>query len=109
VCVSLRYDEEATMTVALDPAVVDDATVEAFRQQGAVVVRRLFEPAEVATIERGIERNLADPSPLSLRFLGDDATHAPRPWRTSPPFEGLELPAGAPMHHPIFPVLRTRT
>jgi ectoine hydroxylase-related dioxygenase (phytanoyl-CoA dioxygenase family) len=273
------------MTVALDPAVVDDTTVEAFRAQGAVVVRRLFDPDEVATIERGIERNLADPSPLfltastaddpgrfvedfcnwqriaefrdiafssraadvagalmgadevrlyhdhllvkepgtrqptpwhqdqpyynvdgvmnasmwapvdpvapestleflagshregwrmprtfldaqarwfpegsleelpdieahradfdilgwelrpgdavffhmltlhhaygvpgrnrrrafSLRFLGDDATHAPRPWRTSPPFEGLEIPAGAPMHHPLFPVLRTRT
>lgn len=45
---------------------------------------------------------------FSLRFLGDDATHAPRPWRTSPPFEGLvdELPAGAPMDHDFFPVLR---
>ena len=45
---------------------------------------------------------------FSLRFLGDDATHAPRPWRTSPPFEGLdaELPAGAPMDHPLFPILR---
>lgn len=44
---------------------------------------------------------------LSLRFLGDDAVHAPRPWRTSPPFPGLdrELPAGAPMDHPLFPVL----
>ena len=48
---------------------------------------------------------------FSLRFLGDDATHAPRPWRTSPPFDGLdeELPPGAPMDHPLFPVLRTRT
>jgi ectoine hydroxylase-related dioxygenase (phytanoyl-CoA dioxygenase family) len=47
---------------------------------------------------------------FSLRFLGDDATHAPRPWRTSPQFDGLEseLPAGAPMNHPLFPVLRTR-
>jgi ectoine hydroxylase-related dioxygenase (phytanoyl-CoA dioxygenase family) len=47
---------------------------------------------------------------FSLRFLGDDATHAPRAWRTSPPFEGLEaeLPAGAPMDHPLFPVLRVR-
>lgn len=46
---------------------------------------------------------------FSLRFLGDDATHAPRPWRTSPQFDGLEeeLPAGAPMEHPLFPVLRT--
>jgi ectoine hydroxylase-related dioxygenase (phytanoyl-CoA dioxygenase family) len=44
---------------------------------------------------------------LSLRFLGADATHAPRPWTTSPPFEGLDrqLPAGAPMDHPLFPVV----
>jgi ectoine hydroxylase-related dioxygenase (phytanoyl-CoA dioxygenase family) len=45
---------------------------------------------------------------FSLRFLGDDAVHAPRPWRTSPPFDGLEdqLPAGEPMEHELFPVLR---
>ena len=44
---------------------------------------------------------------LSLRFLGDDVVHAPRKWRTSPEFEGLaaELPAGAPMDHPLFPVV----
>jgi len=44
---------------------------------------------------------------LSVRFLGDDMVHAPRPWTTSPPFDGLldELPAGAPMDHPLFPVL----
>ncbi len=48
---------------------------------------------------------------FSLRFLGDDATHAPRAWRTSPEFEGLadELPAGAAMDHPSFPVLREST
>ena len=47
---------------------------------------------------------------LSVRFLGDDMVHAPRPWTTSPPFPGLvdELPAGAPMDHPLFPVLWTR-
>jgi ectoine hydroxylase-related dioxygenase (phytanoyl-CoA dioxygenase family) len=47
---------------------------------------------------------------LSVRFLGDDAVHAPRAWTTSPPFPGLidELPAGAPMDHPLFPVLWTR-
>lgn len=46
---------------------------------------------------------------FSLRFLGDDATHAPRPWRTSPQFDGLQndLAAGAPMEHPLFPILRT--
>jgi ectoine hydroxylase-related dioxygenase (phytanoyl-CoA dioxygenase family) len=44
---------------------------------------------------------------LSIRFLGDDIVHAPRPWTTSPPFPGLadELPPGAPMAHPLFPVL----
>ena len=47
---------------------------------------------------------------LSVRFLGDDIVHAPRPWATSPPFPGLadELPAGAPMDHPLFPVLCRR-
>jgi ectoine hydroxylase-related dioxygenase (phytanoyl-CoA dioxygenase family) len=45
----------------------------------------------------------------SVRFLGDDMTHAPRPWVTSPPFPGLDqaLPAGAPMHHPLFPLIAT--
>jgi hypothetical protein len=44
---------------------------------------------------------------LSVRFLGDDMVHAPRAWVTSPPFPGLvdELPAGAPLDHPLFPVL----
>lgn len=44
---------------------------------------------------------------LSVRFLGDDMVHAPRPWATSPPFDGLvdELPEGVPMDHPLFPVL----
>lgn len=46
---------------------------------------------------------------LSLRYVGDDATYAPRPWRTSPPFPELaegpdRLPAGAPLDHPLFPL-----
>lgn len=47
---------------------------------------------------------------LSVRFLGDDMVHVPRPWATSPPFPGLEdeLPAGAPLDHPLFPVLWSR-
>ena len=45
-------------------AVVDDGTIQAFRTQGACVVRGLFSPKEVALIERGIERNLAEPGPL---------------------------------------------
>ena len=44
---------------------------------------------------------------LSVRFLGDDMVHVVRPWVTSPPFPGLvdELPDGAPLVHPLFPVL----
>jgi ectoine hydroxylase-related dioxygenase (phytanoyl-CoA dioxygenase family) len=44
---------------------------------------------------------------LSLRYLSADARHAPRTWRTSPPFDDLdaELPAGADMDHPLFPVV----
>ena len=44
---------------------------------------------------------------FSVRFLGDDIVHAPRRWKTSPDFPGLEneLPAGAPMNHPLFPEL----
>ncbi|MSO96537.1 MAG: phytanoyl-CoA dioxygenase [Thermoleophilia bacterium] len=47
---------------------------------------------------------------LSLRFLGDDVTHAPRAWTTSPDFPGLseELEAGAPLEHPLFPVVWER-
>jgi ectoine hydroxylase-related dioxygenase (phytanoyl-CoA dioxygenase family) len=47
---------------------------------------------------------------FSARYLGDDAVHAPRAWTTSPPFPGLdaELPAGAPMDHPLFPIVWPR-
>jgi ectoine hydroxylase-related dioxygenase (phytanoyl-CoA dioxygenase family) len=46
---------------------------------------------------------------LSLRDIGDDVTHAPRAWKTSPDFTDLDLPAGAPMDHPMFPVVWTTT
>jgi ectoine hydroxylase-related dioxygenase (phytanoyl-CoA dioxygenase family) len=42
---------------------------------------------------------------FSARFIGDDVRHAPRPWTTSPEFAGLDIPAGAPMDHPLFPVV----
>jgi len=53
-------------------------------------------------VEEGRRRRV-----FSVRFLGDDITHAPRRWATSPEFPGLEqeLSAGAPMEHPLFPVL----
>ncbi len=44
---------------------------------------------------------------FSARYLGDDMRHAPRRWKTSPDFPGLaeQLPAGAPMAHPLFPLV----
>jgi ectoine hydroxylase-related dioxygenase (phytanoyl-CoA dioxygenase family) len=44
---------------------------------------------------------------FSVRLLGDDATFAPRPHPTSPPFPGLEeeLVAGEPLDNPRFPLL----
>ena len=44
---------------------------------------------------------------FSVRYLGDDARHALRPWRTSPPFPGLEarLADGAVMDDALFPLL----
>jgi ectoine hydroxylase-related dioxygenase (phytanoyl-CoA dioxygenase family) len=45
---------------------------------------------------------------FSLRLLGDDVTWAPRPHRTSPPFDDVTLEPGAPLDHPQFPVLWRR-
>lgn len=44
---------------------------------------------------------------FSARYLGDDAVHSPRRWRTSPSFPGLDqrLPDGAPMDDPLFPLV----
>jgi ectoine hydroxylase-related dioxygenase (phytanoyl-CoA dioxygenase family) len=55
-----------------------------------------------AGVEPGRRRRV-----FSVRMLGDDMRHAPRRWKTSPDFPGLaeQLPPGAPMAHPLFPVL----
>jgi ectoine hydroxylase-related dioxygenase (phytanoyl-CoA dioxygenase family) len=47
---------------------------------------------------------------FSIRFLGDDAVHAPRPWKTSPEFSGLhqQVEAGAEFDLPLFPVIWPR-
>ena len=44
---------------------------------------------------------------FSARYLGDDMVHAPRVWRTSPEFTGLqdELPAQMPLKHHLFPMV----
>ena len=47
---------------------------------------------------------------FSARYVGDDARHAVRPWRTSPPFEGLaaRLADGAELNDPLFPLVWPR-
>ena len=44
---------------------------------------------------------------FSARYLGDDARHAIRPWRTSPPFVGLDerLADGAVMDDALLPLV----
>ena len=42
---------------------------------------------------------------VSFRWVGDDATFARRPGRTSPPFPEVTLPHGAPLSGPEFPVV----
>jgi ectoine hydroxylase-related dioxygenase (phytanoyl-CoA dioxygenase family) len=44
---------------------------------------------------------------FSVQVIGDDVRHAPRRWRTSPDFPGLEqqLAPGAPLEHALFPLL----
>ena len=46
--------------------------VDDFQRDGAVVVRAAFTPAEVEQVTRGIERNLAEPSPRALVASRDD-------------------------------------
>jgi hypothetical protein len=42
---------------------------------------------------------------FSLRLTGDDVRWAPRPHRTSPPFDDVDLPAGSSLEHERFRVL----
>jgi len=71
-------------------------------QPGDVIAFHMLALHAARGVEAGRRRRV-----FSLRLIGDDIRHAPRPWTTSPEFPGLraELPAGAPMDHPLFPVL----
>lgn len=45
-------------------SVLSDEQIAQFDRDGVIIVRGLFSPDEVTTIERGIERVLADPGPM---------------------------------------------
>lgn len=58
----------------IDGLPLDDATIEAFRADGAVAVRGVATPEQVESLRAGIERNLADPGPLfGVASPDDDA------------------------------------
>jgi ectoine hydroxylase-related dioxygenase (phytanoyl-CoA dioxygenase family) len=71
-------------------------------QPGDLVAFQMLTLHASSGVEPGRRRRV-----FSLRVTGDDVTHAPRHWTTSPSFPGLEaeLPAGAPLDHPLFPML----
>jgi ectoine hydroxylase-related dioxygenase (phytanoyl-CoA dioxygenase family) len=71
-------------------------------EPGDLVCFHMLALHATAGVEAGRRRRV-----FSVRFLGDDMRHAPRAWKTSPDFPGLadELPAGAEMDHPLFPVV----
>jgi ectoine hydroxylase-related dioxygenase (phytanoyl-CoA dioxygenase family) len=71
-------------------------------EPGDVVCFHMLTLHASAGVEPGRRRRV-----FSVRFLGDDIRHAPRAWTTSPEFPGLRetLPVGAPMDHPLFPLL----
>jgi ectoine hydroxylase-related dioxygenase (phytanoyl-CoA dioxygenase family) len=71
-------------------------------EPGDAVAFHMLSLHAAAGVEPGRRRRV-----FSVRFLGDDMRHAPRRWKTSPDFPGLaeQLPAGAAMAHPLFPLL----
>jgi ectoine hydroxylase-related dioxygenase (phytanoyl-CoA dioxygenase family) len=71
-------------------------------EPGDAVAFHMLALHAAAGVEPGRRRRV-----FSLRLIGEDIRHAPRAWATSPEFPGLaaELPAGAPLDHPLFPVL----
>ena len=80
-------------------------TVRHPRLGGGARRRHRLSHAQPARVRRRRRRH-APPGVLGAH-AGDDITHAPRPWVTSPPFPGLaeRLPAGAPMDDALFPLL----
>jgi ectoine hydroxylase-related dioxygenase (phytanoyl-CoA dioxygenase family) len=85
-----------------------DSNRDAFRilgwplEPGDAVCFHMLTVHAAAGVDSGRRRRV-----FSVRVLGDDIRHAPRRWPTSPEFSGLEaeLAAGAPMEHPLFPLL----
>ncbi len=50
---------------------IDDATVEAYRRDGAVPLRQVFAPEWIELLTAGVEENLASPGPYAKRYTPD--------------------------------------
>ena len=83
------------------------------RRDDYPIVGWALEPGDVVAFHMGTLHaapGLDDATPrrvLSVRMIGDDIVHAPRPWKTSPHFPQLneQLAEGAAMDHELFPVI----
>ena len=66
---------------------IDAAIVERFQRDGAVCIRQLFRPAELAVLRAGIDENLAHLSPRAKVASTADANPPWNSWpdRTSDP------------------------
>lgn len=91
-------------------ACLSDQGVADFQRDGAVCIRQLLTPDEVALLREGVDANLAAPSPrdkVTSRPDDQSRTQFDRLVRETPQFPGLAniLPAGAYMDHLLFPLL----
>ena len=105
----MKTDLTQRAAAAATPDLVAD-----WQRDGAVCLRQLLNADELAQLRRGIDANLAAPSPRAIVASQPDD---PGPfiedfcnWQHNPDFPGLAnvLPAGAPMDHPLLPLLVER-
>ncbi len=88
----------------IDALLADDPTLRVVSfdvEPGDIVAfhyRTLHDAA--GTIGTGTRRRV-----VSLRWIGDDATFATRPWQPSPPFEANGMTEGDPLDDPRFPLV----
>ena len=50
---------------------IDDATIEAYRRDGAVALRGVFSPDWIRLLADGVEENLSSPGPYAKRYTPD--------------------------------------
>ena len=95
------YANDGAVPVPDIDAARDRFTLLGWAMQPGDAVAFTFRTLHGAPGNAGAERRRV----VSFRWVGDDATFARRPGRTSPPFPHVDLPHGAPLDGPDFPVV----